>query len=719
MAVLAGALDSVSMHVHAEADLDAADNKGRSPLILAVSRGHLDICRLLLDAGADPTTKDYEGNDALAVARARGDDAVVRMLQRACSSTAEYQETDNEIDRDRRVSEPLNGRSLDRMAGTSETIEEIAARTTTDVQTECDSERRESEEDTVSGPPVDDHVEFDLSGWQEEIATEVPPDDVSCADDAAKLQGAVSRHSPVDTDETWDDVEIDLPELEYFGSRRSRFTTETRTAVRMLFLEALRNGSVDHDRIRRALAADDELEATKRKEIEANLCLVLGDAGVVIGEEPITTDIAAEITDEDEDRFGDVATEAIDLLARLQSSDVDPLAPYLRSLPADRLTRNDETALGMTIEEGMRDVLAAITESPVAVSRLLTDVRSVMEGSIPAQALFGTLSNPEDSDAATTEDMAVQQEDEEEPGTAPIPDSRSAHLRAIVEHCQRREIDRAALEALLFEAGLSAEYREELQCIAEQDSECEHAATRIQAGLAKVQRAKRRFVEANLKLVIWVAKKHRGLSLGDRIQAGNIGAMHAVDRFDYRRGGKFSTYAVWWIRQRITRTVADTARTIRLPVHVTESMRRVERARVLAYATDGRDSDIHRIAALADLPPDQVRKMFAVPEDPLPMDDPGVVEEVRVVADEETPTPEGMALVAQMQDLVREQVDRLTPREATVLRRRFGIECDDHTLEEVGREFGVTRERIRQIEAKALRKLRDSALIERFREFLR
>lgn len=707
------------MHVHAEADLDAADNKGRSPLILAVSRGHFDICRLLLDAGADPTTKDYEGNDALAVARARGEAAVVQMLQRACSSTAEYQETDNEIDRDCRGPEPLNGRSLSRMASASETIEEIAARKATDVQTECDSERRESEEDTVSGSPVDDHVEFDLSGWQEEIATEVPPDDVSCADDAATLQGAVSRHSPVDTDENWDDVEIDLPELEHLGPRRSRFTTETRTAVRMLVLEALRNGRVDHDRIRLALAADDELEDSKRKEIEANLCFVLGDAGVVIGEEPFSTEIATEITDEDEDRFGDVATEAIELLARLQSSDVDPLAPYLRSLPADLLTRNEETALGMAIEEGMRDVLAAVTESPMVASRLLSDARSVMEGNTPAQALFGTFRVLEDSDPSTSDHMTDQQDGGQETGIGPAADSRSTHLRAIVELCQRREVDRTALAARLFDAGLSAEYREELQRVAEQDSDCEHAVKLIRAGLMRADTAKRRFVEANLKLVIWVANQHGGLSLADRVQAGNIGLMRAVDRFDYKRGTKFSTYAVWWIRQVITRTVADTARTIRLPVHVTESLRKVERARDLATAQDGHEPDANRIATFADLPPERVRKILAIPEDPLPMDDPGFVEEVRAIADAEAPIPEGNATIAQMQQLLGEHLGRLTPREAAVLRRRFGIECDDHTLEEVGREFGVTRERIRQIEAKALRKLRDSALTERLREFLR
>ena len=489
--------------------------------------------------------------------------------------------------------------------------------------------------------------------------------------------------------------------------------------MRALVLESLRNGRVDDDRIRSALAEDDELDDTKRTEIEANLRLVLGDAGVVIGDEPFTSDTGTEITDEDEDRFGDVATEAIGFLGRLQSNDVDPLAPYLRSLPAELLTRDDETALGMAIEEGMREVLAAIAESPVVASRLLSDARSVMEGSISARGLFDITSAQEDSGETSSEDTIDDQENERETGPAPIPDVLSGHLQAIVELCQRREVDRAALAARLFDAGLSAEYREELQCIAEQDSACEHAAERIRAGLAKAKRAKRCFVEANLKLVIWVAKKHSGLPLADRIQTGNIGLMHAVDRFDYRRGNKFSTYAVWWIRQRITRAAADTARTIRLPVHVTESLRKVERARDLAYAKDGRDSDVDRIAALADLPPDRARKMLAAPEDPLPIDAPGIGEAVSTIADEGTSSPEEMAMDTQMQHLLREQVDGLAPREATIIRRRFGIDCDEHTLEEVGKEFGVTRERIRQIEAKALRKLRRPERTERLRDFLR
>ena len=717
--MVAGAVESVRMHLRAGTDPDATDTQGRSALILAVSRGHLDVCKLLLEAGADPTTKDDAGNDALAMARSCGETAVAEVLHRARNSTAEFNDDKFEINRDRSDEEPLNGRSLGRMESTFETTEEIAARTVADAGMRSHADGRESVDERVAEPPADYVDAFDLSAWQEELETEAPPDDLACADEAATLQDAVSRHNPVDTDENWDDVEIDLPELEHLGRRRSRLRTETRTAVRVLVVEALRNGRVDDDRIRSALAEEDELEDTKRTEIETNLRLVLGDAGVVIGDEPFTTDTAAEITDEDEDRFGDVATEAIDFLGRLQSSDVDPLAPYLRSLPADLLTRDDEAALSMTIEEGMREVLATIAGSPAVAFRLLSDARSVMEGNTPARALFDTASAQEDSDETSSDDTTDDQENERESDAAPIPDTLSTHLRAIVELCQRREVDRAALTTRLFDVGLSAEYREELQRIAEQDSACNNAANRIRAGLWKVKRAKRRFVEANQKLVIWVAKKHGGLPLADRIQAGNIGLMHAVDRFDYRRGAKFSTYGVWWIRQRITRTVADTARIIRHPVHVMESLRKVERARVLAYAKDGRDSDVDRIATLADLPPDRVRKMLAVPEDPLPMDDPGIVEEVSTIADEGTPSPEEMAMVAQMQNFLREQVGRLTPREATVLRRRFGIDSDEHTLEEVGKEFGVTRERIRQIEAKALRRLRHPERTGHLRVFLR
>ena len=338
---------------------------------------------------------------------------------------------------------------------------------------------------------------LDLSGWQEEVETEAPPDDVSSAIEAAALQEELSRHSPIDTDENWDDVEIDLPKLEPLGRRHSRFRTETTTAVRVLVVEALRNGHVDQERIGRVLAEDDDLEGTKRAEIEANLRLVLGDLCVVIDDEPMAVVPAGEIADEDEDEFGDLATEAFDFLVALQSGDVDPLVPYARSVPSDLLTRDDEAALGREIEEGTREVLDAIAGSPIVVARLLSDARNVMEGNTAAGNLLDTINAQAGSDESLSDDTTDGDKIEEEVGVARIPDTPLSHWRAILELCRRAHVDRAALASRLFDAGLSAEYRAELRRVAQEDSACEDAATRLRTGLARVEGAKQRFVESN------------------------------------------------------------------------------------------------------------------------------------------------------------------------------------------------------------------------------
>ena len=248
---------------------------------------------------------------------------------------------------------------------------------------------------------------------------------------------------------------------------------------------------------------------------------------------------------------------------------------------------------------------------------------------------------------------------------------------------------------------------------------------RMSIGEAKARRAKKEMVEANLRLVISIAKKYtnRGLQFLDLIQEGNIGLMKAVDKFEYRRGYKFSTYATWWIRQAITRSIADQARTIRIPVHMIETINKLNRISRQMLQEMGREPTPEELGERMDMPEDKIRKVLKIAKEPISMETPiGDDEDSHLgdfIEDSTMQSPIDVATVESLKEATRDVLSGLTAREAKVLRMRFGIDMNtDHTLEEVGKQFDVTRERIRQIEAKALRKRRHPTRSEHLRSFL-
>ncbi|WP_370298371.1 RNA polymerase sigma factor RpoD [Pontibacterium sp.] len=256
-------------------------------------------------------------------------------------------------------------------------------------------------------------------------------------------------------------------------------------------------------------------------------------------------------------------------------------------------------------------------------------------------------------------------------------------------------------------------------------TEIKEVNRRMSIGEARARRAKKEMVEANLRLVISIAKKYtnRGLQFLDLIQEGNIGLMKAVDKFEYRRGYKFSTYATWWIRQAITRSIADQARTIRIPVHMIETINKLNRISRQMLQEMGREATPEELAERMDMPEDKIRKVLKIAKEPISMETPigddedsslgDFIEDVTIDSPVDSATGEGL------REATKEVLSGLTARESKVLRMRFGIDMNtDHTLEEVGKQFDVTRERIRQIEAKALRKLRHPSRSEHLRSFL-
>lgn len=725
MSIVTGIEAAVRLHIRKGADVNAQDEKGRSPLLLAAARGHTAICRLLLDAGADPSLSDVAGLTPLQAARVNRHRDTERLLLDCLSDQTDL---------------PEEGASAPDEPPSEPPAPVAWPEAPDDPPPARDETRSEPPEPATASEPSDEE-ELDLSGWETEEEPSAPEHDPRVLSAAKDIQKLITVHAPVDTDEDWSDIEVRLPELRRERRLSDPAYTAARAVIRQLISVALAQGSVPAAEFW-AAATDPETGLTD-EDLAARLQTVLDDLAVMI-DDWVGDEHAQVVLPADEEAAGpdEALDQAFTFFEDLDPAGSDPLNLYLRdvgtgrALPADR-----ETALFRTVEQSLHEAVRAVATCPSLLDELAAMADRVEAGQLPLRELVH-FAEDDDTDA---DEQELDAEDADSPDSLPeaVEAADAATGNTGRDTFIRRMQAIRMLKERLTVAGPNPSTRlhEELQAeITGLDltwKSFEHLADAANRGerngpardfltaVAAARRAREQIVRAHLKLVIWQARKHnrRGLPLPDVIQEGNLGLLHALERFDYRRGNKFSSYALWWIRQAISRFVADNARTVRLPVYMFESLNKLLRTRDALLRETGREPRPDELAELLAMPLAKVNRMILLSADVVDLEDLSDAEELRNIdrpaASGRAPDPLETAISRSLRSALTQSLLHLEPRAERVLRMRMGLNLpDDHTLEEVGQQFSVTRERIRQIEAKALQKLAHPVRAKLLRDFL-
>ena len=732
MAVMAGVESAVQIHIDRGDDLNARDASGMTPLMLSAVRNKPAICKLLLSAGADHGLLDPSGRTALQIAIAAGAEATAAILDAARGPLPSFPPSEMDVVLG---PDPASEPALPAHPIAKAAIPAEPAAVSAPTEPDTTAEPPALEAAPPLAPVLDelDDGEFDLSGWEVEEEPTRPEADLVVVDSASAVQIAITAHEPIDSSAEWDDIDAYLPEVALPLARAD--DAEGRARLRLLLLRALREGSVPALDVQAQSTNEDR---TANPEAEAYLAMVINDLGAEADErfEYSGADESFEVFVNPEETADEEAAldEALVAIDRAASPRHEPLRIYQREFQRLRLlTAEEEIRLAKDMEDALDAALDALASWPDGIARTLAAGADAIVGSRQLSSIWvGAEPDPEPPSAEgleagelAAEDSEDAAEDDGEPRNAEPADAGDAGfadaLRRLAALSKGEDSPRASPQEIRQAlAGLRLNRRFLLELIdAAQGSAPCPAFARAMAGF---RQHRDRMTAANLKLAFFHAKKYlySGEPLDDLAQEGNIGLLKAVDRYDWRRGFRFSTYATWWVRQQISRHVADKARTIRVPVHIYEKLQRAERIAQAFETASGREPTFVELAQRVEMPFHKLAALMRIAPEPSSIDEETVDGMIAIDARDAYASPDPADVVDEIQ--LNRAVDRFISalstkdrKEERILRLHFGIGVDEAlTLDEIGTRFEVTRERIRQIEAKAIRKLQHVSRSEPF-----